>query len=117
MRISVNLGISCEGHTNDATIKIDYNIFSGKQKEYHETEGKEFQGTARSAYLPDNDDGRRLLKRLKYAFSHGLIFRNIKYNRSERCNHMGRHPSQDELQNRCLWLARFNFLCQMQQGA
>ena len=75
MRISVNLGVSCEGHTNDATIKIDYNIFSGKQKEYHETEGKAFQGTKRSAYLPDNDDGRRLLKRLKYAFSHGLIFR------------------------------------------
>jgi deltex len=33
-----------------------------------------FTGTTRYAYLPNNLEGRRLLKRLEYAFKHGLTF-------------------------------------------
>lgn len=65
---------SCEGHSDVGRIQITYNIFGGNQKGYHEIEGKPFKGIKRVAFLPDNDDGRRLLKRLKYAFSHGLTF-------------------------------------------
>ena len=33
-----------------------------------------FTGATRIAYLPDNTEGRELLKRLEYAFLHGLTF-------------------------------------------
>ena len=33
-----------------------------------------FGKTTRTAYLPDNDEGHDLLKRLEYAFAHGLTF-------------------------------------------
>ena len=36
--------------------------------------GLPFAGASRIAYLPDNAEGRRLLKRLEYAFSKGLTF-------------------------------------------
>ena len=75
MHISVDQALSCGGHENVGTIIIVYKIPSGRQKVYHEITGKEYPGTERTAFLPDNDDGRRLLKRLKYAFSRGLTFR------------------------------------------
>ncbi len=65
---------SCEGHEHVGRIQITYEIYDGIQKKYHETEGKPFKGIKRTAYLPDNDEGRRILKRLKYAFSCGLTF-------------------------------------------
>ena len=48
----------------------------GKQKSYHPQPGKSYEGTIRVAYLPDdlNGDGRKLLKRLIYAFERGLTF-------------------------------------------
>jgi deltex len=36
--------------------------------------GHAFEGATRIAYIPNNVDGRKLLKRLEYAFSHGLTF-------------------------------------------
>jgi deltex-like protein len=36
--------------------------------------GVPFQGDCRTAYLPDTTEGRLLLKRLEYAFLHGLTF-------------------------------------------
>lgn len=74
MTITVNPDIACEGYTNVGLIKIQYILNGGKQKEYHCEEGKPFSGDRRTAYLPDNDDGLYLLKRLKYAFHHGLTF-------------------------------------------
>jgi deltex-like protein len=59
---------------DDGTWSITYTIFSGIQKEYHENPGIYHEGTQRSAYLPDNPEGRKLLKRLRFAFSKGLTF-------------------------------------------
>lgn len=42
--------------------------------QYHENPNTRYPGTTRRAYLPDNDDGRQLLKRLKVAFERGLTF-------------------------------------------
>lgn len=47
---------------------------SGTQLSYHESPGERHAGKTVKAYLPDNNDGRTLLKRLKYAFMHGLTF-------------------------------------------
>ena len=75
MHISVDQALSCGGHENVGTIMIVYKIPAGRQKVYHETEGNTYPEIQRAAYLPDNDDGRRLARRLKYAFSRGLTFR------------------------------------------
>jgi hypothetical protein len=56
------------------TIRITYNIPSGIQAFYHDNPGKVYAGITRVAYLPNNDEGRQLLTRLKYAWQHGLIF-------------------------------------------
>ena len=47
-----------------------HSFFSGPYR----NPGSNFIGATRIAYLPDNADGRRLLKRLEYAFSKGLTF-------------------------------------------
>jgi len=41
---------------------------------HHENPGAPFEGTVRSAFLPDTREGRRLLTRFKYAFCRGLMF-------------------------------------------
>lgn len=64
-----------DAHTTTGTIRIDYNIPDGIQASYMENPGKHYTRTRRVAYLPHNDDGRRLLVRLQYAFEHGLTFR------------------------------------------
>jgi deltex-like protein len=56
-------------------ISITYHIPSGTQLPYHENPGTSYEGTTREAYLPDSANGRRLLTRLKYAWTHGLTFR------------------------------------------
>jgi deltex-like protein len=56
-------------------ISITYYIPSGTQLSYHENPGTSYEGTTRVAYLPDSADGRSLLTRLKYAWTHGLTFR------------------------------------------
>jgi deltex-like protein len=57
------------------SITITYEIPSGTQLLYHENPGTCYTGTTRVAYLPDSPEGRQLLTRLKYAWTHGLIFR------------------------------------------
>lgn len=73
MAISRLPQVTCVGHA-PGTIGIDYNMEGGIQKDYHQNPGCSFSGTFRTAYVPDNDEGRDLLKRLKWAFSHGLTF-------------------------------------------
>ncbi|KAL7540877.1 hypothetical protein ACHAWF_006804 [Thalassiosira exigua] len=75
MIISVDHSIHCAGYSNVNTILIHYILPDGKQKDYHEDPGELFKGIQRLAFLPNNDDGHRLLARLKYAFLHGLTFR------------------------------------------
>lgn len=67
---------NCPGFAPGTTsIRISYNMPSGTQKHYHENPNQPYSGTTRVAYLPNNTEGRKLLKRLKYAWTHGLTFR------------------------------------------
>jgi deltex-like protein len=74
MEISV-VANPCPGFVGCNTIQITYNIPSGIQKPYHESPQTRHDGTCRAAYIPNNDEGRGLLLRLKYAFRSGLTFR------------------------------------------
>jgi deltex len=64
----------CDGYVGFPTITIQYNFPAGKQKMYHRNPGVDYNGTCRHAYVPDTAEGRSLLKRLKFAFQHGLTF-------------------------------------------
>ncbi|KAL9182764.1 hypothetical protein ACHAXT_004043 [Thalassiosira profunda] len=65
--------IRCSGFQENSFL-ISYSIAAGVQKSYHDNPGKRHGGKIVNAYLPDNSDGQNLLKRLKYAFLHGLTF-------------------------------------------
>ncbi|XP_041097837.1 E3 ubiquitin-protein ligase DTX3L-like isoform X2 [Polyodon spathula] len=56
------------------SIEISYDIPSGTQTEKHPNPGRRFRGTARRAYLPDNAEGRKVLRLLEKAFDQKLIF-------------------------------------------
>lgn len=66
----------CLGFENQSTrsFVLTYSMRGGIQKCYHPNPGKQYRGTVRTAYIPDVSDGRRLLKRLVYAFERGLTF-------------------------------------------
>ncbi|CAF4389622.1 unnamed protein product [Rotaria socialis] len=61
-------------HDSYATIEITYHFPDGTQNEKHPNPGMPYYGTTRVAYLPDNSDGRRILKLLKKAFELRQIF-------------------------------------------
>jgi deltex len=67
---------TCPGYgpKSCAAIEITYTIPSGTQGAYHENPGAVYHGTTRTAYLPNNVQGRMVLSRLKYAWVHGLTF-------------------------------------------
>nr|XP_020023583.1 E3 ubiquitin-protein ligase DTX3L isoform X1 [Castor canadensis] len=65
---------SLPGYENCGTITIRYNIESGIQTEEHPNPGKPYSGTHRTAYLPDNKEGREVLGLLRAAFDQKLIF-------------------------------------------
>ncbi|XP_044078223.1 E3 ubiquitin-protein ligase DTX3L-like [Siniperca chuatsi] len=65
---------SLPGFSNCAIIAITYTIPSGKQTEKHPNPGKFYSGISRTAYLPDNKEGREVLHLLKRAFDQKLIF-------------------------------------------
>mmetsp|Transcript_22710 Transcript_22710/g.36777 ORF Transcript_22710/g.36777 Transcript_22710/m.36777 type:complete len:304 (+) Transcript_22710:1-912(+) len=76
MSISLSPRGPCPGFPNSTgVITINYSLPSGIQASYMEQPGQRYSGTARVAYLPDNEEGRKLLARLRYAFRHGLTFR------------------------------------------
>lgn len=54
----------CSGYENCKTIAIDYSFPSGKT----------YSGTHRTAYLPDNKEGRKILGLLKVCFDRKLVF-------------------------------------------
>ncbi|GFH49952.1 hypothetical protein CTEN210_06428 [Chaetoceros tenuissimus] len=72
MRITI-IPDKCSGYLED-TIVIYYQIKGAIQKSYHSNPDVLHSGKNTPAYLPNNDDGKKLLKRLKYAFEHGLTF-------------------------------------------
>jgi Deltex C-terminal domain len=65
---------TCAGYST-GSIVIEYIIASGLQENYHDNPGIQYSGVHRVAYLPVTVQGRNLLKRLKYAFRHGLTFK------------------------------------------
>lgn len=60
---------------NQIVIEVEYIIPGGIQKTYHENPGVPYSGCTKVAYVHDTVEGRMLLERLIYAFSHGLTFR------------------------------------------
>ncbi|XP_061464972.1 E3 ubiquitin-protein ligase DTX3L [Rhineura floridana] len=66
--------LSLPGYKGYGTIEIRYHIPEGTQTADHPNPGRRFQGTCRTAYLPDNPEGREILKLLQQAFAQKLIF-------------------------------------------
>ncbi|XP_029286512.1 uncharacterized protein LOC115007705 isoform X2 [Cottoperca gobio] len=62
------------GFSHCGTIVINYDIQSGIQTEKHSNPGQYFTGIHRTAYLPDNNEGREVLHLLEKAFDQKLIF-------------------------------------------
>ncbi|XP_067841706.1 E3 ubiquitin-protein ligase DTX3L [Heptranchias perlo] len=71
---SRNLAIRLPGYENCETIEICYTISDGIQGVQHPRPGQRYFGTTRTAYLPDNSEGRRVLRLLQRAFNQRLIF-------------------------------------------
>ncbi|XP_061194887.1 protein mono-ADP-ribosyltransferase PARP14-like isoform X2 [Saccostrea echinata] len=61
-------GYSCK------TLIIHYEFPDGNQMENHPSPGEPYHGLSRQGYLPDNKEGRLILRMLKRAFEHRLIF-------------------------------------------
>nr|XP_033481874.1 E3 ubiquitin-protein ligase DTX3L-like [Epinephelus lanceolatus] len=62
------------GFPDCGTINISYNIPGGYQTKKHPNPGKHYSGIHRTAYLPDNKEGREVMSLLKKAFDQKLIF-------------------------------------------
>ncbi|KAM4581904.1 uncharacterized protein V3H82_006025 isoform 2-T2 [Fundulus diaphanus] len=65
---------SLPGFSGCGHIVITYMIPNGKQTEKHPNPGRPYQGTKRTAYLPDNEEGQEVLNLLKKAFDQKMIF-------------------------------------------
>ncbi|KAM6223950.1 E3 ubiquitin-protein ligase DTX3L [Rhynchocyon petersi] len=65
---------SLPGFESCGTIVIDYSMKGGIQTEDHPNPGRPYPGTHRTAYLPNNMEGREVLSLLHRAFEQKLIF-------------------------------------------
>ncbi|NXE61296.1 DTX3L ligase, partial [Calcarius ornatus] len=65
---------SLPGYPNCGTIQIDYDMNGGIQTSSHPNPGQRYGPAHRTAYLPDNEEGREILQLLKRAFHQKLIF-------------------------------------------
>jgi len=76
MSISHSPSTFCRGYSflSEGSIVINYSIPHATQKLYHPSPGQGHGSANRVAYLPHNKDGLDLLKRLRFAFAHGLTF-------------------------------------------
>ena len=68
------MSLSLSGYEWCGTITITYRFEDGVQGPEHPNPGKRYFGTIRTAYLPDNDEGRKVLKLLQKAFHQKLTF-------------------------------------------
>ncbi|NWH66138.1 DTX3L ligase, partial [Geococcyx californianus] len=66
--------VSLPGYPDCGTIEIRYSMHSGIQTSNHPNPGKPYYATFRTAYLPDNKEGREILQLLRRAFEQKLIF-------------------------------------------
>ena len=61
------------GYENDGVITMNFVFKSGTQRPYMPNPGVAFQGATRNGYLPDNEEGRKVLKRIVTAFLTGKM--------------------------------------------
>jgi len=72
LEIQLRLTDPCPGFGNGTTlIALVYDIPEGIQCDCHPNPGVAYEGDLRTAYLPNNPEGRRLLTRFKYAWLTG----------------------------------------------
>ncbi|NWY71796.1 DTX3L ligase, partial [Erithacus rubecula] len=71
---STTLSFSLPGYPSCGTIQIDYDMNGGIQTKSHPNPGQRYEPVHRTAYLPDNKEGREILQLLKRAFKQKLIF-------------------------------------------
>ena len=64
----------CVSLARIGTIVIDYYFPSGIQSPEHPNPGQRYQGTGRTAYLPDTREGNEVLELLRKAFDARLVF-------------------------------------------
>ncbi|KAM5336103.1 E3 ubiquitin-protein ligase DTX3L [Glossophaga mutica] len=62
------------GYESCGSIVINYSMKGGIQTKAHPNPGRPYPATHRTAYLPDNKEGREVLKLLQKAFTQKLIF-------------------------------------------
>ncbi|KAM6348522.1 E3 ubiquitin-protein ligase DTX3L isoform 2-T2 [Alca torda] len=73
--MSVNtMSSPLSGYPYCGTIEITYSMCGGIQTSNHPNPGKPYCSTRRTAYLPDNREGREILQLLRRAFDQKLIF-------------------------------------------
>jgi len=63
------------GYEKEGTIIIYYEFPNGTQQINHPNPGSPYQGTGRTAFLPDNEEGNEILKLFQIAFDRKLLFR------------------------------------------
>ncbi|XP_069780416.1 E3 ubiquitin-protein ligase DTX3L [Narcine bancroftii] len=69
-----NVALHLPGYEKFDVIEISYIIPDGIQGKEHPQPGLKFHGTTRIAFLPNNDEGRKVHKLLQRAFNQRLIF-------------------------------------------
>eukprot|EP01089_Gocevia_fonbrunei_P021728 TRINITY_DN8542_c0_g1_i2.p1 TRINITY_DN8542_c0_g1~~TRINITY_DN8542_c0_g1_i2.p1 ORF type:complete len:302 (-),score=43.80 TRINITY_DN8542_c0_g1_i2:97-1002(-) len=66
--------LTCSGNSDCGTIEINYSFPSGTQGANHPHPGVPYTGTSRTAYLPDNTQGKEVLALLKIGWERKLLF-------------------------------------------
>jgi deltex-like protein len=74
MDVRSHAGESVAGHPDVGTIVIQYHFPNGIQGDQHPNPGKQYWGTGRTAFLPDNAEGREVLALLRAAFEQRFTF-------------------------------------------
>lgn len=66
--------IRLPGYEDSNTIVIHYSFIDGIQTAQHPNPGQVYEGTSRTAYLPNNTEGQKVLRLLQEAFRRKLTF-------------------------------------------
>jgi len=73
MKVRTVRGMGVPGLACQDNILVEYVIMSGMQQSYHPNSGKKHTRYVRVVILPKDEEGGRLLARLKFAWTHGLV--------------------------------------------
>lgn len=74
MKVSEHPNTHLPGYESFGTIHILYSFPPGIQGPEHPVPGELYSGTVRNCFLPDNEEGKEVLKKLKIAFERRLTF-------------------------------------------